>query len=305
MIKRSVQTILKRVGLYNRLKASCLYDLYWRVADSRIIEGRSREVKFYRDLLEGFKSGDLIFDIGANYGQKTDIFLRLGARVLAVDPDEMNQAALRDKFLRYRWVEKPVAIVGKAVSDKCAVHTMWIDEPGSAKNTLSQKWVDALRGDDARFGHRLKFAQRKEVEAISLEELIMTYGAPFFVKIDVEGYEPHVLRGLKRPIPYLSFEVNLPEFKQEGLDCIEMLGGIAADGKFNYAVDCEQGIVLDRWLTLSEFKEVFKSCSESSLEVFWKTTCLSLNQGQVPGHSCHSREGSSSLSGGSGHSRIV
>ena len=256
MIKRSVQSLLKRVGLYNRLKASCLYDLYWRVADSRMIDGRSREVNFYRDLLEGFQGGDLIFDIGANHGQKTDIFLRIGARVLAVDPDEMNQEALRDKFLRYRLVKKPVIIVGKAVSDKCAVHKMWIDEPGSAKNTLSQKWVDTLRRDEARFGHRLNFAQHTEVESISLEELIVTYGCPFFVKIDVEGHEPHVLRGLKRPVPYLSFEVNLPEFKREGLECVELLGNIAPDGKFNYSVDSEQGLVLDQWLTLREFRDV-------------------------------------------------
>jgi FkbM family methyltransferase len=216
----------------------------------------------------------LIFDIGANYGQKTDIFLRVGARVLAVDPDEMNQEALKDKFLRYRLVAKQVTIVGKAVSDKSAVHRLWIDEPGSAKNTLSQKWVDALRHDEVRFGHRLNFAQHKDVESISLEELIMTYGSPFFVKIDVEGHEPHVLRGLKSPVPYLSFEVNLPEFRQEGLECIDILGNIAADGKFNYVVDCGQGLVLDKWVTLNEFREVFSSCSHPSLEVFWKTAAL-------------------------------
>jgi len=108
---------------------------------------------------------------------------------------------------------------------------------------------------------------------------MVTYASPYFVKIDVEGHEPHVLRGLKRPVPYLSFEVNLPEFKQEGLECIELLGNIAADGKFNYVVDCGQGLILDRWLTLREFKEAFRSCSEPSLEVFWKTAGPALCQG--------------------------
>lgn len=279
MIKQSVQLLLKQVGLYNRLKASCLYDLYWNIADSRVIDKRSREVAFYRDLLKGFQAGDLFFDIGANYGQKTDIFLRIGARVLAVDPDEMNLEALRDKFLRYRRVAKQVTIVGKAVSDNSAVHKLWIDEPGSAKNTLSQKWVDTLRRDEARFGHRLNFSHHKEVESISLEELMVAYGVPFFVKIDVEGHEPNVLRGLKRPVPYLSFEVNLPEFRQEGLDCVDLLRNIAADGMFNYVVDCAQGLVLGKWVTSNEFREVFGSCSEPSLEVFWKTVSPSLNQG--------------------------
>ena len=41
--------------------------------------------------LAGFYStfvstGDLCFDIGANYGNRTKVFLRLGARVVAVEP---------------------------------------------------------------------------------------------------------------------------------------------------------------------------------------------------------------------------
>src|SRR5262249_49664992 len=131
-----------------------------------------------------------------------------------------------------------------------------------------------LRSDETRFGHRLEFGQQKEVEAVSLEELMAIYGSPFFIKIDVEGYEAHVLRGLRRPVPYLSFEVNLPEFKKEGLECIEQLGNIAALGKFNYAVDCGRGLILDKWLSLSEFRQVFDLIREPSIEVFWRTAKL-------------------------------
>lgn len=276
MIKQSVQTLLKHVGLYNRLKASCLYDLYWSVADGRILENRAREVSFYRNLLKGFRAGGLIFDIGANHGQKTDVFLRIGGRVVAVDPDELNQEALRGKFLKYRWSKKQVVVVGKAVSDRRAVHKMWIDEPGSAKNTLSQKWVETLRRDETRFGHCLSFAKHKDVESITLEDLIAVYGTPFFIKIDVEGYEPYVLGGLKTLVSYVSFEVNLPEFKQEGLACIDRLGELADGGQFNYAIDCKRGFELDRWLLWNRFREVFSTCSEPSIEVFWKSPqCLS------------------------------
>ena len=98
ILKRYLQTILTRVGLYQRLKASLLYDLYWRVADRSLIEDRCREVDFYRNFLTGFREGHLIFDVGANQGSKTSIFLSMGARVVAVEPDEANHGILRQCF---------------------------------------------------------------------------------------------------------------------------------------------------------------------------------------------------------------
>ncbi len=66
-----------------------------------MIDARSREFAFYRGLLNGFRKGDLIFDVGANVGTKTEAFLRLSARVVSVDPDDANQEVLRASFLRY------------------------------------------------------------------------------------------------------------------------------------------------------------------------------------------------------------
>ena len=230
--------------------------------------GRSN---FYRNLLEGFREGDLIFDIGANHGYKTGIFLQLGARVISVEPDEISQQILKQSFLQYRFKRKPVVIVPKAVSDKNSIERFWVDTPGSAKNTLSQKWANTLKADDARFGEKLTFGQWKEVETITIESLIAEHGLPFFVKIDVEGHELGVLRGMQRPIPYLSFEVNLPEFRPEGLDCVEILRRLAPEGTFNYTADCRGGLVLKPWLGAEEFSAILSSCCDKSIEVFWKT----------------------------------
>jgi FkbM family methyltransferase len=270
-VKKHIQTLLRRLGVYHRFKASVIYDLYWGFADSRVIAQRRAELSFYRELLEGFRKGDLIFDIGANHGAKTDVFLRLGARVVAVDPDEKNQEILRQKFLSLRLAPRPVVVVGKAVSDCEAVETMWIDSPGSAKNTLSQKWVETLRNDEARFGERLNFADNTRVQTVTLDQLIGTHGSPFFIKIDVEGFEPTVLRGMQHPVPYLSFEVNLPEFRPEGVECIKWLYGIAAEGRFNFTPDCQKGLMLERWLDATSFLPIFGRCEASSIEVFWKT----------------------------------
>jgi FkbM family methyltransferase len=270
-IKDYLQRSLKRMGVYERAKASRVYDFYWTLADRRIIDDRRSEVAFYRDLLDGFREGDLVLDVGANHGFKTDIFLRLGAKVLAVEPDGISQEILKRKFLKYRLKKKPVIIVDKAVSDKSSIRTMWIDTPGSAKNTLSQKWAENLRGDDKRFGHVLGFEHAKEVETVSMEELIAAHGSPFFVKIDVEGHELSVLRGMQRPVPYLSFEVNLPEFRLEGLECVAVLGNLAPDSEFNYTSDCRRGLALKRWHRVAEFSALLESCGDTSIEVFWRT----------------------------------
>jgi FkbM family methyltransferase len=271
-LKRYVQRALKRAGLYERLKSSRVYDLYWRFADPALVERVECELRFYRDLLNGFHRGALIFDVGANHGSKTGVFLKLGARVVAVEPDATNQEVLRQKFLTYRLARKPVVIVGKALSDKEAVETMWIDEPGSAKNTLSKKWVETLKKDDDRFKQHHEFAERATVVTTTLDKLIATHGLPFFIKIDVEGHEPSVLRGLHSAVPYLSFEVNLPEFVPEGQECIEILSHFAPSGRFNYAPGCYQhGLALKEWLTAPEFSRVLADCTENSIEVFCKT----------------------------------
>jgi FkbM family methyltransferase len=271
--KLHIQRMLQRAGLYHRLRTSSIHDLYWRLAGRNWILAREKQLDFYRRLLSGLRPGDLIFDIGANEGFKTDLFLRLGARVVAVDPDETNQSILRERFARLRLVRRPVVFVGKAVSDNSSSETMWIDGPGSAVNTLSKKWATTLNANKARHlhGHSgLDFTRQKTVETTTLEQLMSAHGVPRFIKIDVEGYELNVIRGLQRPIPYLSFEVNLPEFRSEGLQCVEILGRLATAGKFNYAVDCEQGLVLEHCLSADQFLHVLGQCTESAIEVFWK-----------------------------------
>jgi len=271
-IKPYLQRMLSRAGIHQRLKASFVYELYWSLADRSIIERAHQEVHFYRNVLMGFRHGCLVFDVGANHGSKTDIFLRLGAHVVAVDPDRTNQQILKEKFLMYRLSQKPVEIVGKAVSDKEGVETMWIDEPGSATNTLSQKWVETLKHDDQRFTRRHNFGEQRTVETTTLDQLIRSYGSPFFIKIDVEGHEPNVLRGLRCAVPYLSFEVNLPEFMSEGQECVEILGRLASDGKFNYVTgEYQQGLALQHWLAAREFSRALAQGREKSIEVFWKT----------------------------------
>ncbi len=267
-LKAAGQSFLKSLGLYQRVKSSFAYDLYWRFADPRLLEAREREVEFFRATLDGLRPGDLVFDIGANQGHKTGVFLRLGARVIAVDPDRTNQAALRATYLDLRAGKKPVTIVGKAVSDASGRETFFVDQPGSAKNTLSRKWVETLQTDEQRFGERLDFREKVEVETTTLEELIAQFGLPIYIKIDVEGHEPAVLRGLRQPVRFVSFEVNLPEFRDEAVECVELLHGVSTESIFNFTVDCVGAMALPEWLGREAFLRAFADCSEPSPEIF-------------------------------------
>jgi FkbM family methyltransferase len=263
-------------ALRHRLQASFVRRMYWAVAKPQTLTWMLQEEDFYRKLLVGLQRDDLIFDIGANKGDKTDIFLRLGARVISVEPDGACRATLQDKFVRFRLRPKPVTLVGKAVSDKIGTEQMWIDGPGSAVNTISRKWADDLKEHKQDFKHGnygLDFSQSAQVETTTAEELIRLHGLPYFIKIDVEGHELSALRGLQRPVPFLSFEVNLRAFRQEGIECVKVLHQLKEDGLFNYTADCTSGLALKEWLEPEAFSAILASCGDESIEVFWKSNC--------------------------------
>ena len=71
----------------------------------------------------------------------------------------------------------------------------------------------------------------------TLDHLIRDFGVPFYIKVDVEGYEPAVIRGLSRPVPLISFECNLPEFADEAEECIARLVHLSPTARFNYAIE--------------------------------------------------------------------
>ncbi len=175
---------------------------------------RERQVARWDRLLYGthVQRGDLVFDVGANRGDKAAVFVALGARVLAVEPDADTAATLRRRFAAEPRVQVVEAGVGATTGEM-----LFHPSPHSTRSTFA---VDRMRqlGD----GHSVGWGTGIRVPVTTLDTLIATHGVPRFCKIDVEGYEPEVLRGLSRPIPALSFEFH-GELLDDASVCLEML----------------------------------------------------------------------------------
>ena len=257
-----LKAVLRRLGLYDALRRSPAYGLYMRIFHPKLASQPRRELRFYRQALSTLRPGDLIFDVGANDGFKAAIFLQLGARVVCVEPDRASVSLLRRRFSN-----KPVTIVPKAASDVARTVQFYVASPGSALNTLSDKWIQALEDSPtSRFGPDIRFEQSYDVQTVTLEQLIADHGRPSFLKIDVEGHELEVLRGLRQAIPLISFELNLPEFRAEGLECVDILEHISPGAEFNHVI--EDRFESPFWRSASEFRRWLKETDIRYLEVY-------------------------------------
>lgn len=154
-------------------------------------------------------AGDLVFDIGANVGNYTDVLLTLGARVVAIEPNPLLAATLRRRY--------PVAVEEAAVGREQAVLDLHLAR-NAELSTLSTRWL-AHAPDDS-----LWSGEVVAVPVITVDDLVAKYGAPAFMKIDVEGFEADVLRGCSTWPPALSFEYQCPDLDVAS-ECIAVLDG--------------------------------------------------------------------------------
>jgi FkbM family methyltransferase len=228
-----VKSAVMRTPLYPAMRSGyrALFD---RGADVQ----RARMGAFYSQF---FQAGDVVFDVGANQGEYAEVLAGEGARVVAVEPNTAFTARLQ-AFAREADIRPVFAAIG--------------DEPGTAVlNVCSQpgystlvdptvEWIGGSPDYDA-----VSWTHTLEVPVTTLDLLAKDFGEPEYVKIDVEGFEINVLRGMAFRPRYLSFEFGARR-KTASLECVQHLG--ARDYAFRPIVGRDYRFATPEWMSRAE-----------------------------------------------------
>jgi FkbM family methyltransferase len=215
------------------------------------IHHRREMRRFYAQFIG---KGDLAFDVGANMGNRTEAFLNLGARVISVEPQE----ACLERLSRAFGKNSRVIIVDKALGEIEGRSELMICDDAHTISTMSSRWVT-----EGRFSGEHTWTKKQEVAVTTLDALIRQYGVPKFCKIDVEGYELPVLKGLSRPVPVLSFEFA-KEFLEDAKGCMEHLS-LLGKADFNCSFGESMKLSFDNWMSADELYAKLESIDDKNL----------------------------------------
>jgi FkbM family methyltransferase len=173
-----------------------------------------------RKLLSNFVNpNSLVLDVGASKGLYTELFLTMGARVLSIEPNprvynrlvkrmmELNRNKLHEKF--------NVSCLNRAIGSFPHVANYYIGEVDGL-SSLSLDYIKLSRWS------AFKWKKPISVFVDTLDNLSKVYGIPDFIKIDVEGYEVEVIKGMNFAPKALSFEF-IPEDINSIEQCVQMI----------------------------------------------------------------------------------
>lgn len=202
---------------------------------------RKRE-QFYSSFIN---KNDLCFDVGANIGNRISPLLAIGAKVVAVEPQESCINTLRLKF------GNKIELITNGLGEREGIENFHISNIDTI-SSFSDEWINSVKDD--RF-KEFNWDKQVKVEMTTLDKLIEQYGLPQFIKIDVEGYELNVLKGLSKPINVISFEYTVPEQTDKIIECIEQIERNDLNIECNYSIGESMDFLYHEWKSVSEMKE--------------------------------------------------
>jgi FkbM family methyltransferase len=233
------ERLLGNLGLYRPVR-----NAYHRLLHRERYELRRAAREFYAQFVG---PGDLVFDVGANEGRYAEMYLDLGASVVAVEPQPEVASRMAVRYRSRRLKVEAVAVGSESGEAELRVGT------SDTFSTLSTEWVETSRatGQD-------RWRQTVRVPVATLDELIARHGRPTFLKLDVEGFEAEALKGLSVAVPRLSFEF-LPGMLHVARECLSLLAALGAY-EFNTSAEHEFGLRHEHWIDgdtlLAEIEEL-------------------------------------------------
>ena len=172
---------------------------------------------FFRNVLPRIGHPVTFIDVGASVGEMAiDVAMFVGVeKVIAFEPEPRSAEAIRKSALLNTATN--IDVINKAVGDYCGRISFLVDErsPTSAH-------VEGV-GDP-------EIHSAGNVEIVTLDSLNLNTRSQVCMLIDVEGFEPSVMRGGARLIrayrPLIIFEFNQTSKKHFSLDEIRSILGV-------------------------------------------------------------------------------
>jgi len=242
-----IYTLLNELDLYDHLKI--FKDRFFKNEREKITE--QKRFNFYSKIVN---KNDLCFDVGANYGNRSEVFLKLGAKVVAFEPQPKPLNFLKRKF------KDTINVEDVALGPREGKSNLFISS-ASTLTSMSEEWIHVVKNN------RFKQANWNniiEVEVSTLDKMIDKYGKPDFCKIDVEGFEFEVLKGLTQPVGIISFEFTIPEFVDVAIECLNYLNNLDQI-ICNYSSGETLTFALDDWLIATDFIKLFSTLSAKGI----------------------------------------
>lgn len=219
------------IKLYYERSQHITFFLKNKISYEPIIQGR---LKRY------IKEGDTVFDIGSNIGQYALVFSYLTGprgRVIAFEPDSKNFSFLQFNVNINNCSN--IIVNKKGVSSSSTIQTFFRDSTtGGRRGSFIKEYVD-----DTFTG------QVEEVQSVTYNEIVRDFGHADFVKIDVEGFESEVIKGINES--YGTNTMFLIEVRKEtGPDIFNFF----IDKNFScFCIDTTEDVVITEASNLPSF----------------------------------------------------
>jgi FkbM family methyltransferase len=222
--------------------------------EKMLVEKAQNTLRFFQQVIQ---PGWLVFDIGAWKGEYIERALKAGAgHIVAAEPNPALHTKLTERYGH----NSRVSIVPKGLADEEGERAFWPVDAASDLSSMATEYIEERAASYATIG--ITWAeQAMAVPVTTLDRLIEQFGLPSFCKIDVEGYEREVLRGLSQPLPFLSFEFH-PHSLQKAADCTAYLDGLGRY-EYNFTLMGSMAYNSARWLPSQSLTSLIAQTDES------------------------------------------